>query len=46
MDYRRKEFRIVLDRQKITIRMGDSRGQWIATVPDATKRHDHSHYEL
>lgn len=46
MDFSRKEFRIVLNKQKITVRMGNSRGQWISTVPDATKRHDHSYYEL
>lgn len=46
MDFRRKEFRIMLNKQAITVRMGDNRGQWISTGPDSTKRHAHSYCEL
>ncbi len=46
MDFGRKEFRIALNKQTITVRMGDRRGQWITTVPDSTKRHYHSYCEL
>ncbi len=47
MDFSRKEFRIMLNKQTITVRMGDNRGQWISTGrPDSTKRHAHSYCEL
>lgn len=46
MEHECREFRIMLGQQKITVRIGNGNGVWIATAPTPTGRHDHSYYEL